>query len=184
MRVEPGEIEAALFECPDLRDAAVLAREDEHNDRRIVAYVVSKNREAPTTTELRRFLSARLPEYMIPSAFVEVDALPRLPSGKLDRYALHMSTNPRPNLNRPFVPPRSLVEWRLTKIWQTVLAAAVIGVTDNFFDLGGNSLDALLLLSYIDRTFTRKLPIAMLYQAPTVEELAAVLEDEKVSAPW
>ena len=179
VRIELGEIEAALTECPELKETAVVAREDENNNRQLIAYVVAKpGEEAPTTGALRKFVGARLPEYMIPSAFVVIDALPRLPSGKLDRHAL-----PAPDQSRSrwdlFVAPRTALERELTNIWQVVLAIGVIGITDNFFDLGGNSLSALILLTRIDKTFGKKLSLPILYQAPTVRELAALMDGDQ-----
>ena len=184
MRIELGDVEAALIGCPGIKEAAVVAGEDEAKNRRLIAYVVSKNREVSTTSALRSFLSAKLPEYMIPSAFVVLDALPRLPSGKLDRLALPLPDSARPELDRPHVAARTSVQLQLVRIWQSVLAVGGIGITDNFFDLGGNSMAALYLLTHINKAFSKKLPLAVLYQAQTVEELAHVLDNDNPSVSW
>src|SRR5262249_3305584 len=160
-----------------VKEAAVVAKEDPYSGQTMIAYIVAKPGNAPTTNELRRFLSARLPAHMIPSSFLVLDAFPRLPSAKLDRQALRMPDNVTPRSDPAVAPPRNDVEWQLAKIFQTVLAVGAVGITDNFFDLGGNSMAALVLLAQIDRTFAKKLPLPTLYQAPTIEELATVLEE-------
>ena len=184
MRIEPGDVEAVLIGCPGIKEAAVVPGEDETNNRRLIAYVVPKNGEITTTSALRNFLSAKLPEYMIPSAFVVLDALPRLPSGKLDRHTLPSPDYVRPELDRPHVAPRTSVQLQLLRIWQAVLGVGGIGITDNFFDLGGNSLAALYLLTHINKAFSKKLPLAALYQAQTVEDLADLVDNDNHSVSW
>ena len=179
MRIELGDVEAALIGCPGIKEAAVVPGEDESNNRRLIAYVVSKSGEVSTTSALRSFLSAKLPEYMIPSAFVVLDALPRLPSGKLDRLALPAPDYVRPELDRPHVAPRTSLQLQLLNIWQTVLAVGGIGITDNFFDLGGNSLSAMYLLNHVNKVFGKGLSVASLYMAPTVEEFASLMEHQR-----
>jgi len=172
IRIEPGEVTAVLNLCPGLKESVVIAREDELKNRRLVAYLVPSNGTAPPPAELRSFLAEKLPVYLIPSAFIELKALPRLPSGKIDRHALPAPDRDRLNSGQPFVSPRNALERQLIGIWQTVLAVGAISMTDNFFDLGGNSLSAMYLLTHVNKAFGDKLPLAALYQAPTVEEFA------------
>ncbi|MEP7306498.1 MAG: amino acid adenylation domain-containing protein [Acidobacteriota bacterium] len=181
MRIEPGEIVAALNQHPALKEAIVVAKDDESHTRRLVAYVIPRDGQAPTSTVLRAFLGGKIPEYMIPSAFVVMASLPRLSSGKIDRGALPAPDNARPELDRPFVAARNDLEKQLVGMWQAVLPGGAIGVTDNFFDLGGHSLSALHLLSHLSKSFGRKLPLAILHQAPTIEELAIALADDRLS---
>src|SRR5262249_2323453 len=135
-RVEPGEVEAALAGHPGVREAAVLAREDTPGDRRLVAYVVPREGAAPPGTELREFLRCRLPAHLLPDAVVLLGALPRTPSGKLDRKAL-----PPPERTGPLGPaPRTPAEEVVAGAWREVLGVGAVGRDDNFFDLGGHSL--------------------------------------------
>jgi amino acid adenylation domain-containing protein len=181
IRIEPGEVTAVLNEYSGLKESVVVAREDELNNRRLVAYIVPVNGKAPLPQALRAFLGEKLPEYMIPSAFVELVALPRLPSGKIDRQGLPAPDHARLDSGQPFVAPRNDLEKQLVGIWQTVLAVANISMTDNFFDVGGNSLSAMYLLTNVNKTFGEKLPLAALYQAPTVEEFAKLLDHHERS---
>ena len=184
VRIELGEVEATLSVHPGVIEAIVVARDDHHLDKRLVAYVVPKRNHVPTASELRSFLAERLSNHMIPSAFVVVESLPRLPSGKLDRQALPELDQPRTELSRPLVEPRDPVEEQLTKIWRAVLGPRDIGVKDNFFDLGGHSLTGLYILGQIERVFGKKLPLATLFQAPTIEELAKLLGDRNSPVSW
>ncbi|HEY6122356.1 MAG TPA: amino acid adenylation domain-containing protein, partial [Pyrinomonadaceae bacterium] len=182
-RIELSEIEAALGRHPDVRQAVVIAREDQPGDKRLVAYMVATEANVPTTSEQRRFLQQSLPDYMVPSAFVVLDELPRSANGKVDRRAL-----PAPDgkqfLENAFAAPRNTLELLLTKSWEKVLEVQPIGVRDNFFELGGHSLLAVSLVTQIEKVFGKKLPLATLFQAPTVEQLASLLNDEKWSPCW
>ncbi|CAG1017413.1 hypothetical protein BURC_02063, partial [Burkholderiaceae bacterium] len=138
-RIELGEVEAALREHPHVQDALVLAREGEAG-KRLVAYLVPHPEAAPTVSDLRRFLQAKLPEYMLPAAFVAVPAWPLSPNGKLDRKALPAPEVVRPALDHAFVPPRTPQEKILADLWAEVLRREPIGVHDNFLELGGDSI--------------------------------------------
>ncbi|MEP6911124.1 MAG: amino acid adenylation domain-containing protein, partial [bacterium] len=185
-RVELGEIEAALNEHPSVGQSVVMAREDFPGDKRIVAYFTNSSSHAISdaidASQLRHFLSEKLPVFMLPSAFVPLDKLPLTVSGKIDREAL-----PAPNsMERPvesFVPPSTSVEKKLAAIWEATLNERPIGIRDNFFELGGHSLMAVRLFAQIEKMFNRKLPLAILFQAPTIEGLATVLQDESAE-PW
>ncbi len=170
-RIEPGEIEAALCRDPRVREAAVVAREVAPGDVRLIAYVVSA--DPPPPAELRRALEATLPAYMIPSAFVVLDRLPRTPNGKLDRRALPAPGAPTA---RVYEAPATLFEQQLAAIWADVLGADRIGATDDFFALGGHSLLAMRVLARVRDAFKLDPSLQSLFQAPNVRALARHLE--------
>jgi aspartate racemase len=182
-RIELGEVEAALARHPGLRDVVVHAVADETGGRRLVAHVVATEGCAPTPSELRAFVTARLPEYMVPSLFVTVPRLPLTANGKVDRAALPAaSARVRPDASDR--PTGDELQLRLTEIWEQTLGVQPIGDRDNFFDLGGHSLLAVRLFARIERTLGRRLPLAMLFEAPTIGEMAARLRQEGWTAPW
>jgi amino acid adenylation domain-containing protein len=171
-RIELGEIEAALCAVAGVRDAVVLAREE--GEKRLVAYVVAGG---TTIDDLRAQLKARLPEYMMPSAFVMLDALPLTPNGKVDRKAL-----PAPeagSTERAYVAPRTPLEEILATIWCAVLRLARVGVDDNFFELGGHSLLATQVVSRVRTLVGVELPVRVLFDSPTVARLAKEVELRK-----
>jgi acyl carrier protein len=178
-RIEPGEIAAALRQHAAVREAAVIAREDVPGERRLVAYVVPASAQAPTASDLRRFLQATLPEYMLPAAFVWLDALPLTPNGKVDRGALPAPDRARPELEGTFVAPRTPVEEVVTGIWAEVLGLGRIGVHDNFFELGGHSLLATRVMARLLRAFQVEVPLRRLFEAPTVAGLAKAVEQAR-----
>jgi amino acid adenylation domain-containing protein/FkbM family methyltransferase len=169
-RIEPGEIEAALREHPDIRESVVEVREDESEDKRLIGYVVAAPGSALSTNELRSVLQEKLPEYMIPFSFVFLDALPLTPNGKLDRKALPEAVAPQSS--EAFAAPRTQTEELLASIWAEVLKIDKLGIYDNFFELGGHSLLAMRLISRIRDTFRLELPLRSLFEAPTVAGLA------------
>jgi len=178
-RIELGDIEATLLQNCGVRAAAVVLREYA-DGQRLVAYVVPNHAELDTPS-LRLYLRERLPEHMIPSAFVALESLPKTSSGKLDRKAAlapAVATAPQ----REFVPPQDEIEERLVNLWQEMLAVNRISVTDNYFDLGGHSLLALRLFSEIKFSFQLELPLATLFYAPTVRTMAGVIRDSGVQA--
>jgi amino acid adenylation domain-containing protein len=176
-RVELGEIEAVLGQHPQVRQGVVAAREDSFGGRQLVGYVVPQQEPAPAVAELRRFVRAKLPEYMVPAAWVFLPHLPRLGNGKVDRRALPAA---EPGLGRSLEPqelPRDQLEFQLVQIWEEVLGTQV-GIRDNFFDLGGHSLLAVRLISRLEEHLGSKLPLAVLFQQGTVEELARLVRAE------
>jgi amino acid adenylation domain-containing protein len=181
-RVEPAEIEAVLQQHSNIRRAVIDARDDPAAGKRLIAYIVAKHEPAPAFEDLRGFLRKQLPEYMVASAFVVVNELPLTPNGKVDRHAL-----PTPesggNANG-FLAPRDGVELEIAKVWGQVLGVPSIGVRDNFFDVGGHSLLAARLFAQLEKVFSKKLPLATLFQAPTVEHLANLLRDENWAPSW
>ncbi len=174
-RVEIAEIEMALLGLDRIKEAVVIQREDEPGDQCLVAYMVPTSQPAPPISALRRALTQALPGYMVPSAFVMLDALPLTPAGKVDRRVLPKPDRARPELESPFCAPRTPVEKELAEIWSGVLALAQVGIHDNFLDLGGHSLLATQLISRVVRTFQVELPVRDLFESPTVAEMAAVI---------
>jgi thioesterase domain-containing protein/acyl carrier protein len=180
-RIEPGEIEAALTQHPDVRETAVVAQQNGSGETNLVAYVVPFKTSEITTTALRVYLSEKLPAYMIPAVFVMMEALPLTPNRKLDRRALPAPDQIQREPAAEYAAPRSTIEQTLADIWKEVLAVEQVGVHDNFFELGGHSLMAVRLFAVMEKSFGKRLPLATLFQAPTVAQLAALLQ--KDSAP-
>ena len=174
-RVEVAEIEAALLKHPNVRESAILAEVDNLGDNRLVAYVVVNHQSAPSSSELRRFLKERLPEYMVPSAFVRVSAIPLTHSAKVDRRALRELDREELEKKPPLVEPRTPIEESLAKIWSGVLSLDQVGIHDNFFDLGGHSLLATQIISRVINKFKVELPIQLLFESPTVAEMAQII---------
>jgi len=182
-RIELGEIESALAEHPTVREAVVVARKD-NGDKHLAAYLVPAAGVTLSIEDLREFLRGKLPDHMVPSVFVVLESLPLSPTGKVDRGALPPSNGARPATTKRFAPPADELELKLTKIWERVLGIRSISVNDNFFELGGHSLLAVRLFAQIEKSFGRNLPLATLFQAPTVKQLARVLREEGWPAPW
>jgi aspartate racemase len=175
-RIELGEIAAVLGQHPAVQETVVMAREDVHGDKSLVAYVVPREEQPPTVNELRGFLKSKLPEYMVPSTFVFLDALPLTSHGKVDRQALPADTGTRPDLEKVFVAPRNPAEKALSGIWAQVLGLEQVGIYDNFFELGGHSLLATQVISRLCDAFQVEFPLRRLFEAPTVAELAQLIE--------
>ena len=172
-RIELGEIESALREQPAVREVVVLAREDTPGDKRLVAYLIPKEALQPNAAELRQALKAKLPDYMVPAAFVTLERLPLTPNGKINRRAL-----PKPEFasaKRDDAPPRTPTELALAKIWAEVLGLKQVSIDDNFFEIGGHSLLAIRLTGEIQRQFQFDLPVRAFFQHPTIRDLAAEL---------
>lgn len=183
VRVELGEIIATLAQHPALQACTVIAQKDAQGQNDLVAYVVPKAGHMPGVSDLRAYLAQKLMPAMVPGAFVTLDQLPLLPTGKVDRRQL-----PRPELSRvivesDFVAPRTPTEEILAKIWLNLLGLEQVGVQDNFFELGGHSLLALQLLSQIEQTTGRKVSLALLFQAPTIAQLARTLDSQQLIDP-
>ncbi|RKH43262.1 polyketide synthase [Corallococcus sicarius] len=177
-RIELGEIEVALGSHPAVKQVAVVAREDVPGDKRLVAYIVPDGTLEHAAGALRRHLQTRVPDYMVPSAFVVLAALPRTPSGKIDRRALPAPLPTRPELQQAFVAPRSPLEQTLADAWAQLLRIDRVGIHDSFFELGGNSLLALQCVARLRQAQGLELPIVQLFQSPTVAQLAAVLSGD------
>ncbi len=182
-RIELGEIEAALLAHGSVREAAVVARGEAGPDKRLAAYVTlaadagTHNDELNNElgSQLKRYLSERLPEYMIPAWLIVLDALPLTPNGKVDRSALPEPAAASDTLAAGYVAPRDETEARIADVWAEVLGVARVGVNDNFFDLGGHSLLATQVVSRLRREFNIALPLRSLFESPDVARLALVV---------
>jgi amino acid adenylation domain-containing protein len=174
-RIELGEIEARLAACAGVREALVLAREDIPGDQRLVAYFVPAGGAEPTPAELRAQLAADLPDYMLPAAFMRLDALPLTPNGKLDRKALPIPGQDALS-SRVYEAPTGPVEPVIAAIWQDLLGVPRVGRHDNFFELGGHSLLAVQMVSRLRQRLDVELPLRALFTQPTLAGLAAVVD--------
>lgn len=183
-RIEPGEIEAVLAQHQAVQEVVVMVREDIPGNKRLVAYLVVNQLAAPTIPQLQQFLKQKLPEYMVPSAFVLLDALPLTSNGKIDRRALPAPDTSCFNLKASFVSPRDTLELQLVQIWEEVLNVHPVGVRDNFFDLGGHSLLAITLMGRIQQKIGKNLPLPTLFQGATIEHLASSLRQQTDSPSW
>jgi amino acid adenylation domain-containing protein len=173
-RIELGEIESVLSEQPGIRQAVVVAR-DAGEESRLVAYVVPSTGATPNITELKEALRRRLPEYMIPAAFVFLESLPLNPSGKVDRRALPEAGQARVE-RADFTPPRSSTEQGLAAIWAELLNVGTVGLRDDFFALGGHSLLATRLTARVRETFSVELPLRSIFIGPTLKAMAAAID--------
>src|SRR5215217_259041 len=181
-RVEVGEIEAVIAALPEVQDSVVIVREDEPGEKRLVAYVVARDR-GQSATYLRAKLNEKLPGYMVPSAFILLKSLPLTPNGKVDRSALP-KPDQRPHLDLVRVDARDSLELQLIDVWQKVLAIHPIGVDDDFFELGGDSILGARLFAEIGKILGKRLPLATLFQASTVAGLASLLRQDDWSPNW
>jgi amino acid adenylation domain-containing protein len=181
-RVEPAEAEAVLGQHPALRGTAVLARMDASGDERLVAYLVPHRRPAPTARELRGYLKERLPEYMVPSAFVTLDSLPLTPNGKVNRRALPAPDPSGFRAENAYEEPRTPVEEALAGIWEEVLGLKRVGIHDDFFELGGHSLLAVRVVARLNRHFGVDLPLRTLFEHPTIAGLALTVTQKQAEA--
>jgi len=175
-RVEVAEIEAALLKLGAFSKVFVTPRNEPSGDRSLIAYLVPESWPAPTTSALRKALASALPGHMIPSVFVMLKELPLTLTGKVDRNALPAPGHGRPELDTEFVPPQSPVEVKITRIWSEVLSLDRVGTRDNFFELGGHSLTAMRIISQVTQTFGAELPVKVLFDYPTVAEMAEIVE--------
>lgn len=176
IRVEVGEVEAAIQLNPAVKEVVVLAWQNQSGDNHLVAYVVAVEPAINGSEDLRRNLRQILPEYMIPSAFVFLERFNLLPSGKLDRKALQPPDRKNAALAEHYVAPRNTIEKRLEIIWSSVLLVNHIGVYDNFFELGGHSLNATQAISRIRNDFKLNVPLRFIFEAPSIAELALLLD--------
>jgi amino acid adenylation domain-containing protein len=184
-RIELGEIESVLAQHETVRECLVLARQD-NTDQQLLAYVIAEPGQSTFSAEtLRAFLKSRLPQYMVPSAFVPLDRFPLTPNGKVDQRALPLPDKSRADLEETFIAPRTETESKLAGLWSDVLGRAEIGIYDNFFDLGGHSLLATQVMARIRETFNVNMPLRYFFEQPTVVGLAEFLrnaesEDQEV----
>ena len=181
-RIELGEIESALAKFPGVREVAVVAKEKVPGEKCLVAYLVLQQKADASAARFRSLLRQQLPEYMVPSAFVFLDSMPMTPNGKINRQGL-----PEPEFDvasAETAVAEDALQWQLSRIWQEVLGKKQIGIRDNFFDLGGHSLLAARLMHKIGQELGKTLPLAMLFEAPTIEQLADALSQDGWSRYW
>lgn len=180
-RVELGDIETALASHPMLRESVVVTTEDGKGSKKLIAYLVGRSQSMPSNPELRNYLKERLPEYMVPAAFVSLKSLPLTANGKVDRLAL-----PRPegstSSEENYLAPRDWIERQIVSIWESLFAFQPIGIRDDFFELGGDSLLGMRLFAQIENECGKHLPLVTLLQAATVEKLASILRAKDASA--
>ncbi|MFZ5918494.1 MAG: amino acid adenylation domain-containing protein, partial [Chloroflexota bacterium] len=175
-RIELGEIEVVLKQHPMVRESVAVVRKDVAGDGRLVAYVVLEERSALVPNELRAFLKQRLPEYYVPSVFVQLEALPLTPNGKVDRKALPAPELSRADLESAYLAPRTPLEEMLAAVWAQLLNIEQVGVHDNFFELGGHSLLATQVVSRVRAAFQVELPLRKFFELPTVATLAEQID--------
>ncbi|MEG4005588.1 amino acid adenylation domain-containing protein [Microcoleus sp. Pol11C1] len=178
-RIELGEIEAVLAQHPSVRQVIVLGKENEPNNPQLVAYIVSDSEQKIAASELHRLLQEKLPNYMIPSAFVMLETLPLLPNGKVDRRSLPAPEQARPKLEAAYQAPRTEIEQTIGAIWQEYLHLEEVGIHDNFFDLGGDSLLLVRVHSQMQKIFQREFSLVGMFQYPTIGYLAEYLIQEE-----
>ncbi|HEX7734015.1 MAG TPA: amino acid adenylation domain-containing protein, partial [Ktedonobacteraceae bacterium] len=178
-RIEPGEVEIALGQHPDVQEVVVVAREDISGEKRLVAYLVMQQTKISTRHDLYNHLKERLPGYMIPTAFVELEALPLTPNGKIDRAALPPLEGLDPGGQASYVAPRTSLEQAIAIIWQAVLHLERVGVNDNFFDLGGHSLLLVQVQTGLQAVSDERLSIIDLFQYPTISALARYIQKDR-----
>ncbi|HEY1272057.1 MAG TPA: phosphopantetheine-binding protein, partial [Terriglobales bacterium] len=166
-----------------VKQVAVLAREDEAGDKRLVAYLVLSRELAPTPEQLKQALRQHLPEYMVPSALVILDKLPLNANGKVDRKALPSPEEANQQPAKAYVAPRTPIEEVVANIWAEVLRREQVGVDDNFFDLGGHSLLATQVVSRVREHFNIELPLRSLFESPTVSGLSELIATSQAAAP-
>ncbi|MDZ8055345.1 MAG: non-ribosomal peptide synthetase [Aulosira sp. ZfuVER01] len=184
-RIELLEIESVLNQHESVAEAVVVAQEIVSGEKDLVAYIVPKLKQTEITNKLRIFIKDKLPEYMVPKIFVILDSLPLTPNGKVNRQELaELDISNSRSIDKIFIAPRNSTELKLAEIWAEVLKIERIGIYDNFFDLGGNSLLSVRLLEHIHQQFERDLPLSTLFLNPTIESLATSLSTKTDSLPW
>ena len=182
-RIELGEIESVLSQHPSIAQCVVILREDRPGDKRLVAYYTQRGEQTPSVLELRESLGSKLPEYMVPAAYVRLDALPLTPSGKIDRRGLPLPDIKDVGVQDQYTPARNGIEKQLAQIWSEVLGIERIGIHDNFFALGGHSLLAVRLFSEINNRLGHELPLSILFQQGTISQIAQMINESPKDQP-
>jgi amino acid adenylation domain-containing protein len=176
-RIELGEIETVLSQNSHIRQCVVTASGDIENEKRLIAYVIYNSAQTPTVDELRCFLKHKLPDYMVPGVFIFLETFPLTPNGKIDRRALPTPDQSRPNQSNTFISPCTAVEQQLADIWTSILKIEQVGIYDNFFTLGGHSLQVIQVISRLRQTFKIDLALNILFELPSIAELGAYIEN-------
>lgn len=180
-RIELGEIESALVKHTGIKEAAVIARKDEYDETNLVGYFVQNTSDALSVTDLKTYLRLSLPEYMVPAFLVEMDALPRTPNQKIDRNALPEPEGQRPALEDTYEAPRTPVEQTISEVWADVLQIEKVGIQDNFFDLGGHSLQATRVIARLREPLQYDVPLRLFFENPTISDLALAITELQAS---
>lgn len=183
-RIELGEIEAVLSSHPAVEGAVVIAREDGSSEKRLVAYIVAGGGVSIGTSELREHVKSSLPDFMVPAVFIELEEFPLTPNGKIDRKALPAPSHSIVEPNRSYVAARNEVESELVRMWERLLKMSPIGIRDDFFELGGDSLISVSLIVEIENQFGIGLPLSSLVGSPTIEKLAIELGQGGSTGSW
>jgi amino acid adenylation domain-containing protein len=176
-RIELPEIERAMLKHPNVHAASVVTHEHVPNERELLAYFIPFQTPAPTTTDLRQFLLSRVPEYMVPQAFIEVGAFPLTSTGKVDKKQLPLPKQGRPKMDSVFTEPKTDTETGIAAVWKDVLRIENVGIHDNFFDLGGTSLRMTQVIGLLEERFGYRVSMVEAFQYPTIHRLAAHLAD-------
>jgi len=184
LRVELSKIEAILSQHPAVRESVVIVQDDSSSNESLIAYVVPNQQREAKISELRSFLRGKIPTYMVPSTFILLDSLHLTVDGSLDRHSLPDPDSCDQQFEETFVASRDELELQLIRIWEELLNIQPIGIQDNFFDLGGHSLLAIRMFAQLEETFGKKLPLATLLQAPTIEQLASLLREKESIQLW
>ena len=174
-RIEVGEIEAALISHPQVREAVVIAREEDKGEKRLVAYVVASEQVRASVSELREYLKERVPEALVPSAIVVLDELPKTVSGKIDRKALPALDRSRPDLRESYTEPRTELEIYIAEMWQEILGIDKVGVHDDFFELGGDSIRGAIFINKLQERLGQQVYVVILFDAPNIADLTGYL---------
>jgi amino acid adenylation domain-containing protein len=184
-RIELGEIESVLASHPGLRENVVVVRQDRADEKQLVAYWVAAIEPAPEASELRQHLLQKLPDYMVPSIFVLLPALPRLPNGKIDRNSLPSAEVPKVDVGRGWTPPEDEAEQGVARVWAEVLGVEKVGRDSNFFDLGGHSLLLIRVSHKLEEVFGKEVPVVEMFRHSTVRSLANYLTGTEIApAGW
>jgi len=182
-RIEPGEIEATLRNHKDIEDAVVMLREDDSNEEQLVAYITAREKRVLKVDQLNLYLKEKLPDYMIPSAFGILEALPINPHGKIDHLALPPLGHTRPDMETSYQPPVDPEMKKVCSIWENMLNIKPVGINDDFFVLGGNSLLAVRLFAEMEKIYDKVIPLTVIFQAPTIEQLVPIIREERYTTP-
>jgi acyl carrier protein len=174
-RIDLGEIESALRQHPEVRDAVVSLHGDNTGQKYLAGYLQKAGGSSLQAASFQQFLRSKLPDYMVPAVFIALDKFPLTPNGKINRKALPASTSAQ-NSKRAFTPPHTITEETLAQMWRELLQLPRVGVDDNFFEIGGHSLLAMQFMARVQNTFRTELSLRDIFEAPTIAELAALVE--------
>jgi thioesterase domain-containing protein/acyl carrier protein len=183
-RIELGEIESALGQYDPIRDNVVIVREDSPSDKKLVAYLIRKENLEIDLAELRQFLKTKIPDYMVPAAYVFIDRFPLTPNGKIDRKALPSPIETSQKQTKGFVPPNTDMEHKLASIWSDVLKIQTIGIDEDFFEIGGHSMIAVTLMVKIEKELGVRLPLAILFNHSNIHDMAELVENKVAPVSW